>query len=116
ENEAGESSSASVEVGIDGGEGAVSGAVGVDFEGIIATTGGEARGIVAQSIGGGGGIAGTAGSTIVMAANSANIAVGGTGGKGAHSDKVRVGNAGMILTEGEASDGILAQSIGGGGG
>ena len=112
----GESSGASLAVGIEGGVGAVSGKVDVSFKGVLTTEGSEARGIIAQSIGGGGGIGGTAGSTLFMAANSANIAVGGSGGKGAVSDKVLVVNDGIISTKGEAADGILAQSIGGGGG
>ncbi|MRN50543.1 hypothetical protein GJU94_12000 [Brucella sp. 10RB9214] len=109
-------SSASLSLGIAGGEGATSGTVSVDFDGWIATVGAQAKGIVAQSIGGGGGVAGGANTSVANETMAVALALGGAGGKGASSDRVDVTNKGVIETYGASSDGILVQSIGGGGG
>ncbi len=109
-------SSASLSLGIAGGQGATSGMVTVNFDGRIATASDEAKGIVAQSIGGGGGVAGGASTSVTNDTTAVALALGGNGGKGASSDKVDVTNKGVITTDGASSDGILAQSIGGGGG
>ncbi|MDY6923439.1 MAG: autotransporter outer membrane beta-barrel domain-containing protein [Pseudomonadota bacterium] len=106
----------SIAVGLDGGVGATSGDVSVISDGDITTRGDDARGIHAQSIGGGGGTGGSAGNVIFRAAGAATVSVGGTGGVGATSGEVEVDNAAQIVTLGARSDGILAQSIGGGGG
>jgi hypothetical protein len=103
-------------VGLEGGTGAVGGAVLVDTAGRIETRGDEARGVWAQSVGGGGGAGGAATNIILRAMGSLTVGVGGAGGSGALSDTVGVDNAALILTAGAKSDGILAQSIGGGGG
>jgi uncharacterized protein YhjY with autotransporter beta-barrel domain len=95
--------------------------------GDIVTHGDFSQGIVAQSIGGGGG---AGGQTVAATANVGlptgppspeikvdfALAVGGSGGSGNHAGAVEVTNAGRIDTEGDGSHGILAQSIGGGGG
>ncbi|MFN3931270.1 MAG: hypothetical protein ACK4JY_05910 [Brevundimonas sp.] len=106
----------SIAVGLDGGVGATSGEVSVIADGDITTRGNDARGIHAQSIGGGGGTGGSAGNVIFRAAGAATVSVGGTGGVGATSGQVEVDNASQIATLGARADGILAQSIGGGGG
>lgn len=101
-------------VGVGGaaGAGGHGGDVNVLNEGGISTDGNSARGIYAQSIGGGGGDGGA----------SAGIAsIGGWGGAGSNAGDVYVGNSGLIETgQGETggnySYGIMAQSIGGGGG
>ncbi|MBB4082090.1 hypothetical protein GGR12_000929 [Brevundimonas lenta] len=111
-----ESYSAGVSVGLDGGVGAFSGDVSVDVAGHITTSGYEARGVFAQSIGGGGGRGGSAANAIVRAAGAATVTVGGTGGTGAISGDVTVDSDATIVTTGHRSDGILAQAIGGGGG
>ena len=88
------------------------GEVDVSNSGTLTTMGGQAAGILAQSIGGGGGNGGTA---------SGLFSFGGSGGSGADGGSVTVTNGGTIsvgtngLTS-ESSPGILAQSIGGGGG
>ncbi len=87
----------------------------------LETIGGGANGLTAQSVGGGGGDAGV---NIVLSASKANegegqsvvIAVGGSGGASGDGSKVTVTQKGEIVTTGEQSDGLLAQSIGGGGG
>jgi len=76
-------------------------------------------GILAQSIGGGGGhgahafaVSATAGELALAVAT----AFGGSGGAGGHGGAVTVDAEGSILTQGIHAAGIVAQSIGGGGG
>ena len=93
---------------------------------LLITEGDTADGILAQSIGGGGGTGGYAatigvpigGVDNITNQNSyaANVNVGGTGGEGSVGGTVSVTNTGTISTEGRESYGIRAQSIGGGGG
>ncbi len=84
-------------------------------------------GISAQSVGGGGGAGGDAGSYAVgytytpknieeAKKFSLEITIGGSGGAGGDGNTVNVGNTGTIRTAGLASYGIFAQSVGGGGG
>ncbi|MBA4788737.1 MAG: autotransporter outer membrane beta-barrel domain-containing protein [Rhizobiales bacterium] len=86
-------------------------------DGFIQTTGTGSRGILAQSIGGGGGNAGgyLGGSTGDL---NARLGLGGTGGKGGAGGTVTVRNevSGVIVTQGDGAVAIQAQSIGGGGG
>ncbi|AQZ53465.1 hypothetical protein Mame_04170 [Martelella mediterranea DSM 17316] len=110
-------------VGGYGGVGGVGGTVSVSHYGAISTTGGYADGILAHSIGGGGGNAGT-GSGSTKAADgiksaALNIGLGAYGGAGTNGGSVDVhmDDAGAsIYTGGHVSRGIFAQSIGGGGG
>ncbi len=139
----------SISMGRAGGSGSNGGSVEIQNDGTITTRGGDAGGILAQSIGGGGGIGGGAGgdasadnpidpssgerrfpvggsgenggggeddddSTSVSATFSMEL--GGGGGEAANGGTVSVGNKGTITTGGDFSTGILAQSIGGGGG
>ena len=89
---------------------------------IITTFGDGSTGLAAQSIGGGGG---NAGMNFVFAAtlqgeDSDNVAgifaVGGDGSAAGNGADVNVRHNGDILTDGDASGGLLAQSIAGGGG
>ena len=83
----------------------------------LQTHGIQAHGILAQSIGGGGGNGGFAGALgVALAGASGGVSVGGDGGAGASSNVVDVTSYHNIFTTGERSMGILAQSIGGGGG
>ena len=90
--------------------------------GLITTFGDGSTGLEAQSIGGGGG---DAGMNFVFAAtlqgeDSDNVAgifaVGGDGSSAGDGGIVDVRHNGDILTDGDASAGILAQSLAGGGG
>tara|TARA_R110000868_G_scaffold325832_1_gene586701 strand:- start:8281 stop:21054 length:12774 start_codon:yes stop_codon:yes gene_type:complete len=106
-------------VGGFGGAGSSAGTVDVENYGLIETRGDDAHGILAQSIGGGGGNGGLAlAITALLGApsNSPVIAVGGLGGDGGDANTVSVSNFGNIVTRGAGSHGIVAQSIGGGGG
>jgi uncharacterized protein YhjY with autotransporter beta-barrel domain len=115
--------SASIGLGGKGGA-AGSGGVGndtvkVSSSGSITTVGVRAYGILAQSVGGGGGIGGTASSSsgeIDDDSYSAQLGLGGSGGANGDGWLVDVGNTGSIATAGYAAHGIVAQSIGGGGG
>jgi hypothetical protein len=105
------SDSYSLQVGVDGGFGGNGGAVDVLVAGDIHTTGRLAHGVVAQSIGGGGGYG-----TNVSGTSAVALGIGGNGGAGGDGGDVRVERTGAIITEGEDSIAIIAQSVGGGGG
>jgi len=110
--------SVSTAVGGGGGIGNDGGLVNVLNEGHIGTTGANATGIFAQSVGGGGGNGGSATGGAIAGGVAVAVAVGGGGGTGGDGKKVTVTNAstGGIQTTGTNSDGVFAQSIGGGGG
>jgi hypothetical protein len=91
--------------GAGGGDG---GLVKVNNTGLIATQGVGAQGVFAQSVGGGGGQGGSG--------LSGTVSVGGGGGVAGDGGEVQVTNSGGIYTQGSLADGIVAQSVGGGGG
>lgn len=127
----GSAGTASVNLGGSGGSGGVGGTVTVNYNGIMDTHGAHAAGIFAQSIGGGGGSGGNvfalsvagslnkneAGSNQGRALNT-TVNLGGSGGSGNHGGvvNVKLENSTKITTTGVRSPGLLAQSIGGGGG
>lgn len=82
----------------------------------IDTTGTSSAGIIAQSIGGGGGNGGSAYSATGGGSINVALAIGGKGGTGGSGKTVSVNNAATISTGSDLSTGILAQSVGGGGG
>ncbi|MGE4321657.1 MAG: hypothetical protein AB7E60_01350, partial [Sphingobium sp.] len=100
-----------VQLGGMGGAGGNGGNVRVETSGLIHTIGERAHGVVAQSVGGGGGYAGDA-----KGSNANGIAIGGLGGAGGDGGNVTVIRTGDIITEGRDSIAIIAQSVGGGGG
>ena len=107
---------AAVAVGLTGGSGATSGTVDIVSSADVVTRGDASHAIHAQSTGGGGGVGGAAISTEIMQSGSFTVGVGGDGGTGNDSGVVTVVSSGTLATIGDASDGIFAQSIGGGGG
>ncbi|SEA61578.1 hypothetical protein SAMN05660420_02623 [Desulfuromusa kysingii] len=108
---------ASVSVGGEGGTGGTGGTVFLDNSAVVETTGEKAVALFAQSVGGGGGTGGAAYSGgFVTSGAGAQVTVGGSGGNGVDGGQVSVDNSGILLTSGERSHGVLAQSIGGGGG
>jgi uncharacterized protein YhjY with autotransporter beta-barrel domain len=116
--------SISVGLGGDGGDGGLGGRVDVyagDEDTVISTSGQDAHGILAQSIGGGGGSGGFSVAASAGFSFAGSLSFGGKGGAGSHAGEVNVGTAadeilGTITTEGMHSYGIFAQSVGGGGG
>ncbi len=118
--------SASVSVGGSGGSGGTAGAVTVvnskAGSGLIATGGQSSPGIRAQSIAGGGGNGhfGIGGAIAVDPFFSTFASVlagtGGQGGVGGDGHTVAITNTSSLATNGMDSPGILAQSIGAGGG
>jgi uncharacterized protein YhjY with autotransporter beta-barrel domain len=106
------------------GKDALSGKVVVTNTGVIVTDGGEAHGILGQSIGGSGGNGGFAaaiGVAVIPAedtewALNASVGVGGLGGDGNSGGRVEITNQNLITTHADNSQAIYAQSIGGGGG
>ena len=119
-----------VTLGGSGGTGRSAGTVTVNSSAPLATFGDSSPGVLAQSIGGGGGnanytVAVSPASSASVVSAGASVAIGGSGGSGATSAKVAVTNTGAITTGqldgttvigGNASHGIIAQSVGGGGG
>ncbi|MBC2592735.1 hypothetical protein H5P28_00530 [Ruficoccus amylovorans] len=99
--------------GGDGGEGG--GEVAVTNVGSIVTDGDHAHAIFAQSIGGGGGD-GADGSANGSATLSLGVDISDTGYTSGSGGTVSINDYGTITTKGADSIGILAQSIGGGGG
>jgi hypothetical protein len=110
--------SASLALGGSGGAGGASGNVSVRTTGDIVTLGSEASGVLAQSVGGGGGVGASSwsGSVDPAAKSTWNVTVGGDGGGAGRAADVGVDSAGSIDTGGPGSHGIFAQSLGGGGG
>ncbi|ARU90814.1 autotransporter [Pseudomonas sp. M30-35] len=96
-----------LELGGDGGNGGSAETANAQNAGAIRTSGYSAHGILAQSISGGGGAAGTAGGI---------LSIGGSGGDSNPSGDAMVSNSGDISTGGDAAVGIMVQSVGGGGG
>ncbi|MHA7774944.1 autotransporter outer membrane beta-barrel domain-containing protein [Roseibium sp. M-1] len=126
-----------VGIGAIGGDGGSGGVVYVEQRGVIETFGGDADGVVLQSIGGGGGIGGSLGNdasshkildlignleddisrlTDAGTTYQLTVDVGGKGGSGGAGDPVQYYHAGRITTYGDWADGVVLQSIGGGGG
>ncbi|WP_280945045.1 autotransporter outer membrane beta-barrel domain-containing protein [Mesorhizobium loti] len=101
----------SLQVGVNGGFGGNGGNVEVLVAGDIHTTGALAHGVVAQSVGGGGGFGADASGKAQV-----SLGVGGLGGAGGNGGNVYVERTGTIVTEGTDSVAIIAQSVGGGGG
>jgi uncharacterized protein YhjY with autotransporter beta-barrel domain len=108
--------SISIGIGGEGGGGGDSGSVEVVSHNTISTTGNDADGIFAESIGGGGGNGGFAISVAGSDGFGASFAFGGKGGDGGDGKVVEVTSSGSIDTLGDRSHGIQAQSVGGGGG
>ncbi len=99
-----------------GGTGGHAGVVSLANSGAITTRGDGADAVFAQSVGGGGGVAGGGVATANGGKLSIAVAVGGSGGAGGDGNTATVTNSGSIVTRGTDSIGISVQSIGGGGG
>ncbi|MFZ5452319.1 MAG: hypothetical protein ACOZF2_10705, partial [Thermodesulfobacteriota bacterium] len=110
------SAAASVTLGGSGASGGASGQVSVTNSSRISTAGFFSAGIFAQSIGGSGGNGGMSIAASGATDGAVGVSLGGSGAKGSDGNNVTVVNTGSITTQGEFSTGILAQSIGGGGG
>ena len=108
---------ASVAIGGSGGDGGSSGGANVWSNTAITTRGADSQGMLAQSIGGGGGTAGiTVAGSFSYGPGSLALAIGGSGGGGGNAASAFVTNSGTINTSGARSDGLVAESLAGGGG
>ncbi|UGY07397.1 autotransporter domain-containing protein [Bradyrhizobium quebecense] len=105
-------SSGGVKIGAGGGAAGDGGAVTIATQ-LVSTTGNGAHAVVAQSIGGGGGLQMSFGSDGTAAVSAVTAGAGGGGGNGGN---VTVTTNGAITTTGAGAHGIIAQSIAGGGG
>jgi hypothetical protein len=104
-------------IGGAGGSGGSGGSVSFSNSGQPLTTlGNGSHGVLLQSIGGGGGNGGGALSHTVGVLFSSSLAVGGAGGSGGSGGSVSATSSGAISTLSPDAMGLLAQSIGGGGG
>jgi hypothetical protein len=112
----GEGASAAVALGGNGGAGGDAGTVLVNQHGNIQTSRWSAHGIFAQSVGGGGGDGGGSLAAAISGGKSVSFAMGGKGGTGGKGSTVDVNYVGTLQIGGEHSNGIFAQSLGGGGG
>ncbi|WP_115019973.1 hypothetical protein, partial [Synechococcus sp. UW140] len=104
-------------IGGGGGNGGNAGSISATNASDLVTTGVNAIGLYAQSIGGGGGgtgvsLADAEGRTHV----AGSLQIGGTGGSGGTGGAITLTNSGTILTTGSQSHGLFGQSIGAGGG
>ena len=86
------------------------------IDGVLTTEGDRAYGILAQSVGGGGGDGGFSVAAGISKGDGAKFSLGGAGDTGGNSDLVSVRSASTIVTHGADAHGIFAQSVGGGGG
>ncbi|MBD8891003.1 autotransporter outer membrane beta-barrel domain-containing protein [Roseibium litorale] len=99
-----------------GGSGGNGGSVNIAGSGTVLTTGAQSHGIVAQSVGGGGGAGGASSGGVYGIPVGLSLHLGGGGGSGSNGGTVTVNRGGEITTTGTHAIGILAQSVGGGGG
>lgn len=107
--------SLTIGLGGKGGDGSDGGAVSVTRSAAIETSGHNAVGIFAQSIGGGGGSGHYVGEGDAL--GLLTLSMGGSGGSnGGSGGTASVTNSGAITTKGPLGHAILAQSVGGGGG
>ena len=122
-----------------GGSGGNGGSASATVQGSVLTSGGDSTGVFVQSVGGGGGLTGSAGAE-ASADNPVSILIGtrefisdiveknvplkfgftvslgGKGGAAGEGGAVNVTNAGSVTTSGDWAQGVFAQSVGGGGG
>ncbi|UOM33389.1 autotransporter outer membrane beta-barrel domain-containing protein [Acuticoccus sp. I52.16.1] len=108
--------SVNIAIGGNGGKGGTSSAVTVNASGNLSTEGQLANALLAQSVGGGGGAGGNATRRGAFNVLDIDLGFGGTGGSGNKGAAVTTTTTGSILTKGDLSNGIVAQSVGGGGG
>lgn len=104
-------------LGGSGGQGAIGGSASIYSGGTVTSTGLNSVGILAQSIGGNGGLSGAtiAGGSSDRAGDFSNN-LGSTGGNGATGGAALVSVGGPVITSGTLSTGVAVESIGGGGG
>jgi hypothetical protein len=101
----------SAAVGGSNGSSGDGGGINLNNGGNIATQGGGAYGIFAQSVGGGGGEAGNG-----AVGPNGTLTLGGSTGAFGNGGVITLANVGDIQTQGVGATGIFAQSVGGGGG
>jgi len=109
--------SSTVTLGGPGGKGGKGGTSQItqNSTGSVSTTGAYSTGLLAQSIGGDGGIGGM-GLGVSLSLISPSVTLGGSGGDGASGGTASVTSYGSVTTTGYLSLGLQAQSIGGNGG
>jgi uncharacterized protein with beta-barrel porin domain len=111
-------SGGSASIGGTGGSGGNGGLVAVTNRagGTIISNGSSSTAVFAQSVGAGGGSGGFATGQSFGGPLSGNVTIGGSRGSAGNGGAVTVANDGLIVINGANSVGIMAQSVGGGGG
>ena len=99
-----------------GGSGGAASNVTLINAGNITTLGDRSYGVLAQSVGGGGGDGGFSVSGSLTSGSSIGFSMGGNGSGGGRGGNVYLENSGSVFTAGNDSHALIAQSIGGGGG
>ncbi|MDO9025920.1 MAG: hypothetical protein Q7U61_15045, partial [Zwartia sp.] len=88
----------------------------VNQSGTVNTAGAGAIGVLAQSVGGGGGYAALVNQSSATVSNAGFMTIGSTGSSSGDGGDVTVTIGGAVTTTGTSSVGVFAQSVGGGGG
>ncbi|MGR3805446.1 MAG: hypothetical protein ACU0AY_18370 [Marinibacterium profundimaris] len=101
-------------LGAAGGDAGEAGDITGTVAGTIMTTGAASAGVLAVSLGGGGGVAGN--QTDVTVGVTLNSNTGAGGGAGGNAGTVDIKSSAAISTSGDLSEGVMAASIGGSGG
>ena len=78
--------------------------------------GNNSFGILAQSVGGGGGAGGFSIGAGIASGASVNFSMGGSAGNGGNASTVNLTSSSVVITHGTDSSAIFGQSVGGGGG
>ena len=98
------------------------GDVSLTSNGTVTTHGGSSYGLLAQSVGNGGGNSSSTSVSVTVPEEgdtperAASVSVGLEGGLGGRAGNVALNASGAVITNGEDSHAIFAQSVGGGGG
>ncbi len=106
--------SGSIAIGGDGGSSGGGGTINITNTGALTTLADLSPAIIAESIGGGGGIGGA--TAAAGGVGSLKVSIGSVNGAWGAGNTVNITTSGAINTTGDSSYGLLAQSIGGGGG
>lgn len=107
-----------IATGGNGGSGGNGGAINIDLGADIVTAGHLSTGALAQSVGGSGGASGSSltFSELSVGFSDMKHTIGSSGGAGGDGNDVSVTSTGDVTTFGHEADGLLVQSVGGGGG
>lgn len=105
-----------VTVGANGGGGGTGHEVHVTNSAALNTSGNFSMGVLAQSVGGGGGVSSHSADTTAGTVSALKVTVGGNAGNASNAGDVTIENTGDVTTAGHFAYALAGQSVGGGGG